>query len=399
MENIKVDEYKRLSIEIQNVFITFVISQQYLKNKMVQNTNAVKRLVSLDVLRGLTVMFMIFVNNGAGEEIFSTLQHSKWNGMTPCDLVFPFFLFIMGISTYLSLRKGGFRGLLINWFDMAMDGRPLDFAHLRIMGVMQRIAICYGATVAAVLTIHHLTHSFRGLWILVALLLTGYSILLLAGGGYDYDSSTNILSRVDHALLGDAHLYHKSPVDPEGLLSSLFAMTNTMIGFLVASWALRKEQSELGHPHLVTLSRLLVCGAIMAFAGWLLHFGLPLNKRVWSPSYVLLTCGIAASLQGLLVGWLDIYRARQTAGKSTVEQPWPVRLTLWFGMNPLFLYVASEVVSIVFGATGIKDGAYALWHAVIASGYWASVAYAALFVTLHALMGWALWKKQVFIKL
>ena len=324
----------------------------------------------------------------------------------------------MGISTYLSLRKGGFRwthqqarktvkrtlllfliGLLINWFDMAMDGRPLDFAHLRIMGVMQRIAICYGATVAAVLTIHHLTHSFRGLWILVALLLTGYSILLLAGGGYDYDSSTNILSRVDHALLGDAHLYHKSPVDPEGLLSSLSAMTNTMIGFLVASWALRKEQSELGHPHLVTLSRLLACGAIMAFAGWLLHFGLPLNKRVWSPSYVLLTCGIAASLQGLLVGWLDIYRARQTAGKSTVEQPWPVRLTLWFGMNPLFLYVASEVVSIVFGATGIKDGAYALWHAVIASGYWASVAYAALFVTLHALMGWALWKKQVFIKL
>ena len=76
---------------------------------MKQNTNAVKRLVSLDVLRGLTVMFMIFVNNGAGEEIFSTLQHSKWDGMTPCDLVFPFFLFIMGISTYLSLRKGGFR--------------------------------------------------------------------------------------------------------------------------------------------------------------------------------------------------------------------------------------------------------------------------------------------------
>ena len=419
MENIKVDEYKRLSIEIQNVFITFVISQQYLKNKMVQNTNAVKRLVSLDVLRGLTVMFMIFVNNGAGEEIFSTLQHSKWNGMTPCDLVFPFFLFIMGISTYLSLRKGGFRwthqqarktvkrtlllfliGLLINWFDMAMDGRPLDFAHLRIMGVMQRIAICYGATVAAVLTIHHLTHSFRGLWILVALLLTGYSILLIAGGGYDYDSSTNILSRVDHALLGDAHLYHKSPVDPEGLLSSFSAMTNTMIGFLVASWALRKEQSELGHPHLVTLSRLLVCGAALSLVGWLLQFGLPLNKRVWSPSYVLLTCGIAASLQGLLVGWLDIYRAaQQMADSDSAGQPWFVRLTLWFGMNPLFLYVASEAIGIFFGAVGVKSGAYALLHAVIVNGYWASVAYATLFVALHALMGWTLWKKQVFIKL
>ena len=223
--------------------------------------------MSLDVLRGLTVMFMIFVNNGAGEEIFSTLQHSKWNGMTPTDLVFPFFLFIMGVSTYLPacvradsvghisrpVRPSSAQlllfliGLLINWFDMAMDGRPLDFAHLRIMGVMQRIAICYGATVAVVLTIHHLTHSFRGLWVLVALLLTGYSVVLLAGGGYDYNSVTNILSRVDHALLGDAHLYHKSPVDPEGLLSSLSAMTNTMIGFLVASWALRKERPELGH--------------------------------------------------------------------------------------------------------------------------------------------------------
>ena len=193
---------------------------------------------------------------------------------------------------------------------------------------------------------------------LVALLLTGYSVVLLAGGGYDYNSLTNILSRVDHALLGDAHLYHKSPVDPEGLLSSLSAMTNTMIGFLVASWALRKERPELGHPHLVTLSRLLVCGAIMAFVGWLLQFGLPLNKRVWSPSYVLLTCGIAASLQGLLVGWLDIYRAQsQTTNSGSAGQPWLVKLTLWFGMNPLFLYVASEVVGILFGAIGIKDGA------------------------------------------
>ena len=138
----------------------------------------------------------------------------------------------------------------------------------------------------------------------------------------------------------------------------------------------------------------------MAFAGWLLQFGLPLNKRVWSPSYVLLTCGIAASLQGLLVGWLDIHRAQsQTTGSGSAGQPWLVRLTLWFGMNPLFLYVASEVVSIVFGATGIKAGVYSLLHAVILNGYWAGVAYAVLFVALHALMGWALWRKRVFIKL
>ena len=105
-------------------------------------------------------------------------------------------------------------------------------------------------------------------------------------------------------------------------------------------------------------------------------------------------------MQGLLVGWLDICRAQsQTADNGSAGQPWLVRLTLWFGMNPLFLYVASEAVGILFGAIGIKDGAYSLLHAVILNGYWASVAYAALFVALHALMGWALWKKRVFIKL
>lgn len=386
---------------------------------MTLHAGTATRLVSLDAMRGLTVAFMIFVNNGAGDFIFSTLQHSKWNGMTPCDLVFPFFLFIMGISTFLSLRKGGFRwthrqarktlrrtvllfliGLAINWSDMAMDGRPLDLAHLRLMGVMQRIAICYGATVAAALTIHHLTHSFRGLWALVALLLAAYAVALMAGGGYDYDSATNILARVDQAVLGQAHLYHKSPVDPEGLLSSLSAMTNTMIGFLVASWALRKEQPELGHPHLVTLSRLLACGAALTLAGWLMQFGLPLNKRVWSPSYALLTCGLAASLQGLLVGWLDICSAQgQTAGSGSHGGPWLLRLALCFGMNPLLLYVVSEAVSIVFGATGIKNGAYSMLHVAIANPYWASVAYATLFVAMHALLAWVLWKKRIFVKL
>ena len=377
-----------------------------------------KRLVSLDVLRGLTVMFMIFVNNGAGDEIFSTLQHSKWNGMTPCDLVFPFFLFIMGISTFLSLRKGGFHwtsrqahktikrtlllfviGLLINWFDMAMDGRPFDIAHLRIMGVMQRIAICYGFTVAAALTIHHLTHSFRGMGLLVAVLLVGYTLILLLGGGYDYDSSTNLLSRVDHAVLGDSHLYHKSPVDPEGLLSSLSAVCHTMLGFLMASWAFRKPDEASAQSPVTMLSRLMVCGAALAFVGWLLQFGLPLNKRVWSPSYVLLTCGLAALLQGLLVWWLDVRPAQHRPAQQVASPSSMVTMTLIFGTNPLFLYIVSELLSIVFGSTGIKQSAYDAIHFVIVNGYWASVAYATLFVVLHLAMGAVLWKRRIFIKL
>lgn len=123
-----------------------------------------KRLLSLDTLRGITVACMIFVNNGAGGDLFAPLRHSVWNGMTLCDVVFPFFLFIMGISTYLSLMKANFRwtpamvrkilkrtvvlffiGVAINWFGMACEGQFFDFAHLRIFAVMQRIALSYAA--------------------------------------------------------------------------------------------------------------------------------------------------------------------------------------------------------------------------------------------------------------
>ena len=201
------------------------------------------RLISLDVLRGITVAGMILVNDGYGET-YAPLQHAKWNGMTPCDLVFPFFLFIMGISTYLSLRKFNFRwspqvgrkilkrtlviffiGLFINWFDLACDGRAFDFAHLRIWAVMQRIALCYCAASLFALFVNH-----RYTLPTVAVLLVGYAVLLLCGNGYAYDQ-TNILARVDLSLFGYDHLYHKSPVDPEGLLGTIPAIAHTLLGF------------------------------------------------------------------------------------------------------------------------------------------------------------------------
>ncbi len=196
--------------------------------------NKTQRLQSLDVMRGLTVAMMILVNNQYGES-FAPLQHAKWNGMTPCDLVFPFFLFIMGISTYLSLMKTGFKpsapvirkivkrtvllfliGLGIHWFDMALDGHATDFAHLRIWAVLQRIALCYLAVSVFALTVshRHLIKTIVGLLVL-------YALILIFGNGYDYDASTNILARVDLRLFGAGHLYHKSPVDPEGLLGTI----------------------------------------------------------------------------------------------------------------------------------------------------------------------------------
>lgn len=361
-----------------------------------------QRLISLDVLRGLTVMLMIFVNNGAGDLVFTTLRHSRWNGMTPCDLVFPTFLFIMGVSTYLSLKKQDFQwsrplvfkivkrtlllfliGLFINWYhDFCYKG-TIGLDSLRIMGVMQRIALCYFFTALFALCSKS-AGSLKAIPVCTAILLILYSILILTGGGYTYDSSTNLLSVVDRHVLGEAHLYHKSPVDPEGLLSTLSAVAQTMIGFWCGK--LMSEAQTIQDKML----RLLLAAVILTLLGWLLTFAMPLNKRIWSPSYVLTTCGYALSLWALLIYALDY---RHVSSRRLTD------LCLIYGTNPLFLYVLSELIGIAFNNSGVKMQVYGTLLAVIPNGYWASVAYSLLFTSMHALLGYPLWKRRIFIKL
>ena len=352
------------------------------------------RLISLDVLRGITVAGMILVNDGYGDT-YAPLQHAKWNGMTPCDLVFPFFLFIMGISTYLSLRKFNFQwspqvgkkilkrtlvifliGLFINWFDLACDGRPLDFAHLRIWAVMQRIALCYCAASLFALFVNH-----RYTLPTVAVLLVGYAVVLLCGNGYAYDQ-TNILARVDLSLFGYDHLYHKSPVDPEGLLGTIPAIAHTLLGFYAC-----KLMAESRDTYEKVL-RFLLMGAVMVFAAYLFTYLLPLNKRIWSPTYVLMTCGLCSLLQGILMYVIDIQ------GRKGWTMPFLV-----FGVNPLFLYVFSELLAIIFGHTGISDLIYTGIHAVVANTYNASLAYALTFTLICFLVGYPLYKRKIYIKI
>ena len=356
-----------------------------------------QRLISLDVLRGLTVALMITVNNGGGKMIYSTLEHSKWNGMTPCDLVFPFFLFIMGISTFLSFKKSNFTwskatarkiakrtimmfaiGLLINWFGLLFSGNGLDFAHLRVWGVMQRIAICYLAVSIFALSFKH-----KYIPITIVVLLAAYSAILILGNGYAYDSHLNILSKVDTSIFGYDHLYHKSPIDPEGLLSTISAIAHTMIGFYCGKLMASAKDTE------DKVMKFMIAGGILVIIGYLVSFGLPLNKRVWSPSYVCMTCGLAAICQGLLMYYIDI--------KGVAKEK--LNMALIFGTNPLFLYVVSELVSIIFGATGLKLGIYNGISTVVINPYMASLVYAILFMLLNALMGYPLWKKHIFIKL
>lgn len=360
-----------------------------------------KRLVSIDLLRGMTVMLMIFVNNGAGDSIFATLQHSKWNGMTLADCVFPSFLFIMGMSTYLSLRKFDFKwskavakkivkrgallfliGLGINWLDMALGGNPLDFGHLRVWGVMQRLGICYLLCAALALSCK------RGFIPIIILGFIAYSAILLLGHGFDYDASTNILARVDNSLVGWNHLYHKSPVDPEGLVSTFSATLHTMIGFVVMEYVSRVS-AQGGHKALPC--KLGVMSALFLAVGFILTIWLPLNKRVWSTSYVFVSIGIATAVLALLVMLIDNRGGGRERNRYVLLKS--------FGMNPLALYVGSEALAIIFGASGIKDCAYGAIHFVITNASWAGFCYAMLFTAIFAVIGVLMYRKKLFIKL
>lgn len=354
-----------------------------------------KRLLSLDILRGITVCGMILVNNAGGHVSYAPLRHSAWNGLTPCDLVFPFFLFMVGISTYISLRKFDFKpsqevvkkifrrtvliiliGLGIEWFCSACEGEFFPVNTLRIPGVLQRIGLCYGI---ASLIVIYIRHKYLP-WIAGGLLVI-YSILLLAGNGYACDD-TNILAIVDRSIFGEGHLYKKSPIDPEGLVSTLPAIAHTLIGFMCGKLLLEKISINQ------RIIKLIAAAVGMLVVGYILSIWLPLNKRVWSTSFVLVTCGWGALLLALLMYVIDV---------KNVNKGWTFFLV--FGMNPLFLYVLSEVVAIVFSRWEIRHAIYYGITQVITDEYFASLIYAVLFCSLMCATGYILHRKKIYIKI
>jgi predicted acyltransferase len=360
------------------------------------------RLLSLDILRGITVAGMILVNNGWGES-FAMLQHSKWNGMTPCDLVFPFFLFIMGISCYLSLVKSEFKptpkvirrivkrtvllfviGLFINWFDHAIEGDLLCFGHLRIWAVMQRIALCYGIVSLFALFCNH-----RYTVPVIIGLLAVYTAILIFGNGYAYDADANILAQADLKLFGYDHIYHKSPVDPEGLMGTISSVAHVLLGFYCGKLIRQKE--TVGDKVIA----LFFVGTVLVVSGYLLSFGLPINKRIWSPSYVLVTCGLASLLQALLMQIID------SNGGSKLFTIHSSLITFFrvFGVNALALYVSSELLQILLKNIGLSEIIYNGIHAVIPPLKWASLVYAVYFVLLNYALGYILYHKKIYIKL
>ncbi|HUO60096.1 MAG TPA: heparan-alpha-glucosaminide N-acetyltransferase domain-containing protein [Candidatus Acidoferrales bacterium] len=372
------------------------------------STAPAQRLLSLDVFRGLTVAFMILVNNGHGPS-YRPLLHAEWNGWTPTDLVFPSFLFIVGVSIVLStasrIERGESRTKLLGHafrravviFVLGLLIFPFPHYHLatwRIPGVLQRIALCYFA--AAVL---YLYAGKRARWAWMAGLLICYWVVMrfvpVPGFGVPgvdiplLHQNNNLVAWLDRKLMM-GHLY-EGVRDPEGLLSTLPAIVNPLAGIMVGEWIreLRGEPSRL-------LKRLSVGGMLCIISAEFWNLIFPINKKLWTSSYVLLTVGIAMLVLAACYCLLDVKRIGTRAA-------WPA---LVFGTNAIVAYAFSELLVLgcynIFvdseGKLSVTEWWYRTMFGWIRPPQVASLCYAIAYTAMCWLFTYALYRKRIFIK-
>ncbi len=324
------------------------------------------RLLSLDVFRGITIAGMVLVNNpGTWSAIYSPLEHAEWHGATPTDFVFPFFLFIVGIAITLALGKrveqGGInrdiylkivrRALIIFALGLFLatfpfynftKGEWLDVSTVRIMGVLQRIAICY--LFAALIFLH--TNWKQQTIIAAALLLLYWALMtLIPIPGCEIttfnDKACNLAAYLDRAILTENHIWRSAKVyDPEGLLSTIPAIATCLAGVLCGHW-LRRKTSDYEK-----VSALFFFGVLLSAIGWIWNFWFPLNKSLWTSSYVVYTAGLALCFLGFCYWLIDI------KGYKKWAKPFVI-----FGVNALVLFVGSGVMARILGLIKVSTTA------------------------------------------
>lgn len=380
------------------------------------------RMVSLDVFRGITIAAMILVNDpGSWNHIYAPLEHADWNGWTPTDLIFPAFLFMVGVSMTLSFASRASRGMtrgalaihivrrsaMIFAIGLFLNGFPsFDFASIRIMGVLQRIAVCY--LIAGLLYLFlsrgkggaNATARARSnaavIVGIVVLLLASYWALLkfvpVPGYGAGHlGKDDNLGAYIDRTLMG-GHLWSESVTwDPEGILSTLPAIASLLIGILAGEW-LRSDREGTRK-----VQGLAGAGVVLLIAGRLLHPYLPINKNLWTSTFVLFTGGFALLALAACYWAVDLRGWRKWAG------PWLV-----FGMNAILAYALAALVSEISTDFEFHDSHRHLrtLHSWIYQGYFvphaspvnASLAFAIAFVFVIFLLLWPLYRWKIFVR-
>jgi predicted acyltransferase len=360
------------------------------------------RLMSLDVFRGMTVAFMIIVNTpGTWSHVFAPLRHAPWHGCTPTDLVFPSFLFISGVAMWYSLRKYNFEfsgpalfrilrrvalifivGLFLNIFPRFAR----DYDTLRIMGVLQRIALAWGLGAIVVLMVKR-----NYVWIATLVLLFGYWALMYFFGGSDpYSLEGNFARQVDIKILGEKHLYggFGVPFDPEGLLSTIPSVATVLLGFMAGNLI-----SSLGTSW-KTVGWLAIIGAVLIGAGLLWGQYFPINKPIWTSSYVLYAGGIGMLILALLFMIVDIWGLRGWTGFFNT-----------FGTNALFTYVLAGIwtktmLSIKIGEVTLYNWIFThICSPLFEEQKLASLMFAIIQVTIIWAFGYILYRRKIIIRL
>jgi predicted acyltransferase len=363
--------------------------------------NPMNRLISLDAMRGFTIAGMILVNYpGSWEHIYHPLEHAEWNGLTPTDLVFPFFLFIVGVSITLSFtklldrntpKKELYKKIVIRAIKIFIVGIILslipnfEFTNIRFAGVLQRISIVF-----LVCSFLFLNSSFRfqawlGAFILIAYWLVMTLIPTPGVGAVSLEKGVNLAAWVDSALLPGR--MWQGTWDPEGILSTFPAIVTGITGLLAGHLLLSKRSA---HEKALLL---LVFGFAGVCAGYFWGLGFPVNKNLWTSSYVLVTSGLASLLLGTMYYVVDI-RNHTTGTKPGII----------FGANAIAIYVLSDLISIIFYS--LPFGSASLnahfMNGLTAIGFdpkFVSMLYALIFVCINFGIALFLYRKKIFIRL
>lgn len=373
-------------------------------------TATTPRFTALDVFRGMTICLMIIVNTpGNYTTTYAPLLHANWHGFTPTDLVFPSFLFAIGNAMSFVMKKWAnwtqsqvlwkifkrsfiifLLGFLMYWYpfvkvDTMNNISSFPIGETRILGVLQRIALCY---LVAALMIWYLKPKIT--LIISVVLLFGYWILLYVFGdvGQELTLTGNATIKLDSWLMGESHMYHGEGIafDPEGWLSTLPAIVNITGGYFAGVWIQKKGSTY------EAITKLLLVGVALIFIGYLWDMSFPINKKLWTSSFVIFTIGLDCILIAVLMYIIQFYKNKRWTNFFEIV-----------GKNPLFIYVFSEILLITMLTIHMSDGTTLFsWfynHFFVYPGaYFGSFLYAITFMLLCWSVGWWMDKKNIYIR-